>query len=151
MKILIVYHSRYGNTKKVAEFISEGLKVNEEIQISIEYVKEVDLTKTYVYDLFLIGSPINLGGLDRSIKKFIKNLSKSSLKGNYFAAFDTFLNERDRGKALNKLEKLIAKKLLNAKIITPGLSIKVNKIEGPITEEDLIKCKEFGDMLIKQI
>ena len=151
MKALLVYHSRYGNTKKVAELISEGLKSVRDISISIEYVNDVDLTKTDVYDILLIGSPINLGGPDRSIKKFIKNLSKAPLKGNLLAVFDTYLNEKDRRKAVNKMEKLITKKIHDVKMVSPGLSIKVSEIEGPIVDEDIAKCKEFGEMLNKQL
>jgi len=151
LKALFVYHSRYGNTKTVAELIAEGLKVKENIQISIEHVNDVDLTKTDIYDLLLIGSPINLGGPDRSIKKFIKNLSKASFKGTLYAVFDTYLNEKDRQKAVNKMEKLINKKIPDVKMVSPGLSIKVSEIEGPIVEEELIKCKDFGEMLTKHI
>jgi len=151
MKALLVYHSRYGNTKKVAEQISEGLKGIEDIQISIEHVNDVDLTKIDIYDLLLIGSPINLGGPDRAVKKFIKNLSKAPLKGNLYAVFDTYLNEKDRGKAVNKMEKLIIRKIPDVKMVSPGLSIKVSEIEGPIVKDDLNKCREFGEMLIKQI
>ena len=151
MKALLVYHSRYGNTKKVAELIADGLKTIENIQISIEHVKDIDLTKADIYDLLLIGSPINLGAPDRSIKKFIKHLSKAPLKGNLFAVFDTYLNEKDRQKAVDKMERLIIKKLPDVKLVSPGLSINVNKIEGPIVKDDLIKCKEFGEMLIKQL
>jgi len=151
MKTLLVYHSRYGNTKKVAELISEGLKSGKDVQISIEHVNDVDLTKMDIYDLLLIGSPINLGGPDRAVKKFIKNLSKAPLKGNLYAVFDTYLNEKDHGKAVNKMEKLIIRKIPDVKMVSPGLSIKVSEIEGPIVKDDIKKCREFGEMLIKHI
>ena len=151
MKALLVYHSRYGNTRKVAELIAEGLKSIKNIQISIEHVKDVDLAQSDIYDLLLIGTPINLGGPDRSIKKFIKNLSKASFKVTLYAVFDTYLNEKDRQKAVNKMEKLINKKIPDVKMVSPGLSIKVSEIEGPIVEEELIKCKDFGEMLTKHI
>ena len=32
----------------------------------------------------------------------------------------------------------------------PGLSIKVGGMKGPIVEEDLSKCKEFGIKLAKK-
>jgi len=151
MKALLVYHSRYGNTKRVAELIVEPLKNIENMHISIEFVKDVDLTKSDIYDLLLIGSPINLGGPDRSIKKFIKKLSRAPLKGKLFAVFDTYWSAKDCQKAVNKMEKLIIKKIPDVKLVSPGLSVQVSEIEGPIVKDDLIKCKEFGELLIKQI
>ena len=151
MKALLVYKSRYGNTKKVAELISEGLKSGEDVQITIKHVKDVDLTKPEFYDFLLIGSPINLGSPDGSIKKFIKNLPKNPLKGKIVAVFDTYYQARDRQKAVNKMEKLITKKIPNVKLVSPGLSIQVSEIEGPVVKGDIPKCREFGEMLTKQI
>ena len=136
---------------KSAELISEGLKDIEDIQISIEHVKDVDLSKPDIYEFLLIGSPINLGGPDGSIKKFIKKLPKNPLKGKIVAVFDTYYQERDRQKAVDKMEKLIIKKLPDVRMVSPGLSIQVSEIEGPIVEEELIKCKDFGEMLTKHI
>ncbi len=55
------------------------------------------------------------------------------------------------GKVVKKMEQQISKKLPDSKILSPGLSIKVSGMKGPIVEEDLPKCKEFGEMVIKQI
>ena len=150
MKVLIVYESKYGNTKKVAELIAEGVKTSEDIQISIENVNDIDLTKGEIYDLLLIGSPNHMGGPTKSIKKFITALSKAPLKGNSVAVFDTYM-KKDIGKAAKNMEQLISKKLLDLKILSPGLSIKVGGMKGPIVEEELQKCNEFGETLIKHI
>jgi flavodoxin len=149
MKVLIVYESKYGNTKKVAELISEGIKSGGEHEISIENVNDIDLSKDEIYDLILIGSPNHMGGPTKTIKKFIDKLPKSPLKGKSFAVFDTYM-KKDEGKAVSKMEKRINKKLPDLKKLSSGLSIKVGGMKGPIVEEDIPKCKEFGDKLIKQ-
>lgn len=150
MKILIGYESKHGNTKKVAELISEGIKVGGDNEVSIENVNDVDLTKSDIYDLLLIGSPNHMGGPTKSVKKFLKNLTEAPLKAKSIAVFDTYM-KKDIGKAVNKMEKQISKLLPDSKILSPGLSIKVGGMKGPIVEEDLPKCKEFGKMVIKQI
>ena len=150
MKVLIGYESKYGNTKKVAELISEGIKAAEDHEVSIENVNDVDLSKSDIYDLLLIGSPNHVGGPTKSIKKFINALSEAPLKGNSFAVFDTYM-KKGIGKAVKKMEQQISKKLPDLKKLSLGLSIKVGGMKGPIVEEDLPKCKEFGEMLIKQI
>jgi hypothetical protein len=37
------------------------------------------------------------------------------------------------------------------KIVTPGLSIRVEGMKGPIAEEEFPKCREFGKQVATQI
>ena len=148
MKVLIVYDTKYGNTKKVAELIGEGISSTEGNEVIINNVKDVDLNKDDSYDLILIGSPNHMGSHITSVKKFIKKISEASLKISSFAVFDTYLT-KDFEKAVKKMEKQISKSLPNLNKASPGLSIKVGGMKGPITEEDLPKCKEFGIKLTK--
>ncbi|MFW9829472.1 MAG: flavodoxin family protein, partial [Candidatus Thorarchaeota archaeon] len=111
-------------------------------------VKDIELNKTDAYDLILIGSPNHMGSHISSVKKFINNLSKAQVKVNSFAVFDTYLS-KDFEKAVKKMENQISKKIPDLIKASPGLSIKVDGMKGPISEEDLPKCKEFGFKLIK--
>lgn len=148
MNVLIIYDTKYGNTKKVAELIGDGLKSVEENVITVENVKEIDLNKDETYDLILFGSPNHIGSYTANVKKFIKNLPKASLKGKSFAVFDTYMG-KDFEKAVKKMEKQINKVMPNLNKVSPGLSIKVGGMKGPIVDEDLPKCKEFGIKLTK--
>jgi len=148
MKILIAYGTKYGNTKKVAELIGEGLKTVEGNAVLIENVKDVNLEKDETYDLMLIGSPNQVGSHIGPVKKFIKKLASAPLKGNNYAVFDTYAG-KDFEKVTNKMEKQITKVLPNMKRVSSGLSIKVGGMKGPIVDEDLPKCKEFGIKLAK--
>ncbi len=148
MKILIVYDTKYGNTKKVAELIGEGLKKVEGNTVSVENVKEIDVEKEQTFDLILFGSPNHAGSHTNTVKKFIENLPNASLKGNSFAVFDTYMGENFE-KATGKMEEQITKVTPNMKKLSSGLSIKVGGMEGPIVDEDLPKCKEFGIKLAK--
>ena len=149
-KVIVVYESRYGNTKLVAETIVEGMREVEGIETVLSELKEVDLNKIPDYDVILIGSPNHFGGPTRGVKKFIDKLGKLTLKGKLFAVFDTYLG-KDFEKAVNKMEKRINEKVPRLKQITPGLSIKVQGIKGPILEAELPKCKEFGNKIATQI
>ena len=71
MRVLIGYDTKYGNTKKVAELIAEGIKTVEENEIDINHVNDVDLSKDLVYDLIVIGSPNHMGSHTKKVKKFI--------------------------------------------------------------------------------
>lgn len=89
-----------------------------------------------------------MGSHTKSVKNFINKLSKNPSKITSFAVFDTYAS-KDFEKAVKKMEKQINEKIPDLEKATSGLSIKVEGIKGPITEEDLPKCKEFGINLIK--
>ena len=106
-------------------------------------MKDVDLEKEETLDLIIVGSPNHVGSHIGTVKKFIKKLPKASLKGDSFAVFDTYMG-KDFEKATGKMEKQITKVMPNMKKLSSGLSIKVGGMKGPIVDEDLAKCKEFG-------
>lgn len=150
VKALVVYESKYGNTKRAAETIVEGMKEAGEVEASIKELKGVNLEKVADYDVILVGSPNHFGGPTRGIKGFIDKLGKLRLKGKMFAVFDTYMG-KDFEKAVKKMEKRIGEKAPELKKIASGLSIRVQGIKGPIVENELSKCKEFGKSIIAQL
>jgi len=149
-KVIVVYESKYGNTKLVAETIIEGIRQVEGMEAVLHEVKEVDLHQIPSYDAILIGSPNHIGEPTRGVKKFIDKLGKLGLEGKLFAVFDTYLG-KDFEKAVKKMEKRINEKVPGLKIISPGLSIKVQEMKGPVVEGELPKCKEFGTKIATQM
>ena len=142
-KCLLVYESKYGNTKFVAETIAEGIREVSDNQASIYELKEIKLKQPPDFDMVLIGSPNHMGGPTGGIKKFINELGKLDVKGKYAAVFDTCM-AKDYEKAVKKMEKQINEKVPELRLLTPGLSIRVDGMKGPITEGEIPKCKEFG-------
>jgi len=149
-KVMVVYESKYGNTKLVAESIIEGLRGVSGVDVVLSEVKEVDLNQLIDFDAILVGSPNHMGGATRSIRKFIDRLGKLNLEGKLAAVFDTYLAE-DFEKAVKKMEKQIGQKVPGLRLAAPGLSIRVEGMKGPITEGELPKCKEFGAKIATQI
>ena len=150
MKALIVFESRYGNTKRVAEVLVEGMQHVEGIETVQSEVKDVDLTTIPSYDAIVIGGPNHMGGPTRGIKKFIDKLGTLPLEGKWFAVFDTY-GGGDFEKATKKMEQRIHEKAPMLKMIAPGLSIKVQGMKGPISEGELPKCKEFGTTIATKL
>jgi menaquinone-dependent protoporphyrinogen IX oxidase len=56
-KVIVVYESRYGNTKLVAETIIEGMRQVKGVEAFLSEVKEVDISQVSSYDAILVGSP----------------------------------------------------------------------------------------------
>ena len=161
VKVLVAYDTKYGNTQRVAELIAEGLKAAG-AEAVIENMKKVNVDEAAGFDAILMGSPNHMGRPTRTFKKFVGKLQKANLTDKSLAAFDTYVGQKDEQekihpgggefqKALRRMEDQLKAKLLNLKLITPGLSIAVGGMKGPILDADLPNCKEFGQKLVLQI
>lgn len=146
----MVYYTKYGNTRLVAEKVVEGIREVEGMETAIGDVEGVDLNSVADCDAILIGSPNHWGGPVSGIKKFIDELGKHDLKTRWVAVFDTYMRG-DFEKAVKKMEKRINERAPKLELILPGLSIKVGGMKGPIMEGELQKCKEFGKKIATQI
>ncbi len=149
-KAIIVYESKWGNTRLVAESIAEGMKEDSGIQAVLKEVKAVNLNEISDFDAILVGYPNHIGRATASIRKFIDKLGKLGPEGKQAAVFDTYIGG-DFEKAVKKMEKQIREKVPGLKPIAPGLSIMVKGMKGPITDGELPKCREFGVRIAKQI
>ncbi len=143
--VLLVYESKYGNTRQVADEIAAGIG-NAGGEATLSHVKEVDPAHFADYDAILIGSPNHVGRPVGSVKRFIDALDRPELEGKTVAVFDTCLGY-DLGKAVGRMEKRIVDKAGRMALFSPGLSIRVNGIKGPIADGELPKCREFGASL----
>ena len=103
-RVFIVYDTKYGNTKVVAEKIAEGMGELKGMETEVSDVKKVDLKEIESFDAILIGAPTHFGGPSRTIMKFIDKLSGLKLKAKGVAVFDTFLGE-DFEKGVKRMEK----------------------------------------------
>jgi len=149
MKVLIAYDTKYGNTKKAAELITDGINSVEGNETIINNIKDIDLSKDETYELILIGSPNQYASPTKTIKQFINKLSEAPLRGNSFAVFDTYQLSKHFEIAVKKMEKQISESMPDLIKASPGLSIRVGGARGPILEEGLPKCREFGIKLVK--
>lgn len=149
-KAIIVYESKWGNTRLVAENIAEGMKETSGMEAMLREVKAVKLTEIGDFDTVLIGSPNHIGRATASIRKFIDKLGKLGMDGKRAAVFDTYIGG-DFEKAVKKMEKQIREKVPGLKLIAPGLSIEVKAMKGPIAEGELAKCRDFGVRVAEQV
>jgi menaquinone-dependent protoporphyrinogen IX oxidase len=149
LKVFVVYDTKYGNTKLVAEKIVDGMRKVDGIETVIADVTEVNFEEVASSDAVLIGSPNHVGRAARGIDAFIDKLSKHDLKTKWVAVFDTHMMQDMRAHA--KMEERIGEKVPGLKLITPGLSIKVDGMEGPIAEGELLRCIDFGEKIATQL
>jgi len=91
--VLIVYYSRTGNTKKMAELIAEGVK-REGLTVTVKDVKEVSASELLKYEAIVFGSPTYYGTMAAEIKKLLDDSVKfhGKLDGKIGAAFASSAN-----------------------------------------------------------
>lgn len=151
-KIFVVYDSKYGNTKLAAEIIVEGIREIEGVEVTVGYVKEIDIGKLVDCDAIVLGAPNHMGRPSQAMKKFVNRLAEQDLKANDAAVFGTYSGKtRNPDRAVKKLEKMAEKMLPKLKLISPSLSIRVRGIPGPFAEGELPKCKDFGRKIANQL
>jgi flavorubredoxin len=145
MKVFILYDSKYGNTKTVAENILESLKQVEDIEVDINYIKDIDPHSVISYDALILGAPNHMASPSRAMKSFVDKLAKLNVKAKSLAVFGTYSGRiRLTDRAVKKMEKIVEKAMPNLKLLSPSLSIRVKGVTGPVADGELPKCQEFG-------
>jgi len=92
-KALVVYYSRSGNTKKMAELIADGIK-KEGVEAVLKDVKDTDADELLKYDALVLGSPTYYGTMSAEIKKLLDDsvTFHGKLEGKVGAAFASSAN-----------------------------------------------------------
>ncbi len=92
-KALIVYYSRSGNTRKMAETIAEGIR-KENVEADVRDVKDVTPADLKAYAAIIVGSPVYYGSMAADIKKLFDDSIRihGKLDGKIGAAFASSAN-----------------------------------------------------------
>ncbi|MFW9801818.1 MAG: flavodoxin family protein [Candidatus Thorarchaeota archaeon] len=150
-KTIIIYESVYGNTKKVADAIAEGIRESGEIDCIIAKTGEVhhtdDLAK---YDAVIFGSPNHNQDPSRNMLKFIERAGIVDLDTKIGAAFDTYTGG-NKGIAVKKMEQVIRQKMACITFVIDGFSAKVEGRKGPLAEGEIDRAIEFGKQVAAKI
>ncbi|MDD5006224.1 MAG: flavodoxin family protein [Candidatus Omnitrophica bacterium] len=92
-KVLIVYYSKSGNTKKMAELIKSGVE-KEKLDVVLQDVKDTGVEDLLGADAIIMGSPVYYGTMAAPLKKlFDDSVSHhGELDGKIGAAFSSSAN-----------------------------------------------------------
>jgi menaquinone-dependent protoporphyrinogen IX oxidase len=147
MKGIVVFDTSYGNTKRIAETISETLKESG-IQVDVFYVKEVKKLSVKDYDFLVLGSPTKFGTMSFAIRFFLGKVKREEWMNKPFAAFDTENPEnieREEGSAAEKIAEKLKEKQMNQ--LLPVLKAVVLGWKGPLQEGEIERVKEYAGEL----
>jgi NAD(P)H dehydrogenase (quinone) len=92
-KVLIVYYSRSGNTKKMAELIKNGVE-KERLEVELKKVEDTKVDDLLKADVIIMGSPVYYGSMAAPLKKLLdESISEhGSLDGKIGGAFSSSAN-----------------------------------------------------------
>ncbi len=93
MKVVVIYYSRSGTTKKMAEIIADEISKSD-VSVDLFSVSEITATQLLEYDGIIVGSPTYYGTLAAQIKElFDKSVAfHGKLDGKVGAAFSSAAN-----------------------------------------------------------
>lgn len=148
-KAIIVYESLYGNTKKIAEAISEGINKVEGVECLIKKTGEIHTDDLCDYDAILFGCPNHNQGPALNLVKFIDRASIVHLNAKTGAVFDTYTGG-NKEVAVKKLKTILLEKLPGI-ALTGMLSAKVTGRKGPLANGEETRAQEFGKEFGKTI
>lgn len=93
-KVLVLYVSDYGSTKKIAEKVAEGVTSIDGAEVLIKTAEEASAEDMISSDAVIVGSPVHMGSPDWRVKKFIDEICsglwvKDLMAGKVGAVFAT--------------------------------------------------------------
>jgi menaquinone-dependent protoporphyrinogen IX oxidase len=153
---MVIYDTSYGNTKKIAQTITETLQESG-IESDLFYVKDVKKLSGKDYDFLVMGSPTKFGTMSLTVKFFLGKVKDEEWMNKPFAAFDTENPEnvekaRTENKEWSAAEKIAEKlKEKNMKQLLPVLKALVLGQKGPLVEGEIEKTKDYAKQLAAKL
>jgi flavodoxin len=138
MQSLIIFDSNFGNTKKIAEAIAQGIGEDARM-ITVANFQPHDLTDV---QLLIVGSPINGWRPSEKMGKFLASLQDGQLRGYKVAAFDTRVKLFIHGDAASKIAKELTH--VGASMVAEPEAFFVQGKEGPLLEGEEGRAKVWG-------
>lgn len=149
IKGIVIYDTSYGNTKKIAETLTDTLKESG-IETDLFDIKSVKQLNAKNYNFLALGSPTKYGTMSFAMKFFLGKVKSEEWKNKPFMAFDTENPENvEKSRAENKnwsAAEKIAEKLRekNMTEVLPVLKGLVQGWKGPLVEGEVERTKDYA-------
>ena len=151
-RILIIYHSKTGNTEAMSEAVEAGVK-REGLEVVRKKIEEASVDDLLEADGIIIGSPTHFAAVSAEVKKFIDESIKhyGKLEGKVGAAFSS---SGDLGGGSETAILDILRGFLVHGMIVPGSS--TGGHYGPVSvgapnQERKEVCEAFGARIAKLV
>ena len=144
MDVSLIYYTKFGNNAALASRLSERLEsLGHTVQLfSVSEVQPDDIPDS---DLYLVGSPTQVGTLPIKMSRFLGRIKPR--EGGHFAVFSTRA-ERESG-AVGVIKSVLTE--YGLKRLIPDLVISVKDLRGPMEEDWENKAEAWADSLNTKI
>ena len=137
-KILIVYHSQTGNTKKMADAVAEGAESIEGVDVVLKKAADAVLEDLLSADGLAIGTPENFGYMSGMVKDFFDRTYPDAQEKVFRKPFVVFISAGNDGTGALRAIERIALGYKFKTVFQPVIA------KGEITKEILQQCIELG-------
>ena len=146
--VLILYHSKSGNTEKMANAIAEGVRPSS-AEVTLESIEKFQTSQLTKFDCLVIGSPTYFSNVAWQVKKLIDesivHYYGGKLKGKVAGLFTSSGTKRDGKSTLKMLE--VAFGFHHGMKVMEG----VLRVDGEKDEEVREMCREYGKRLVTEL
>ncbi len=147
-KVLILYYSGSGNTKRMALAIADSMRSGG-IDVTVEEAERFDVSLLPNYEGIVLGSPTYFSNVAWQVKKVIDesivHYGGGKLKGKVAGIFTSAGTSRDGKDCLRMLE--IALGFHHRMKVVEGIL----RVDGENESEVEKRCQEYGKRLLKEI
>lgn len=141
-KVLIVYATRTGETRKIADLIAEGIRFSG-IEVSVIDVKDIKTEKDLQgYNALVFGSATYHGGMMKSMETLLFLAEKAQLENKIGGAFGAF---GWSGEAPDRIYDTM-KNIFNMNMVSAPLRLKSGSLGGGIQ-----MAQDYGREIAKKI
>jgi flavodoxin len=124
-KCVIVYWSRFGNGKRIVEYLAEKLK-EKNLSVNVYRTDESDPAHMVDADVYVFSAPAEAFNIQRNMRRFLKKMG--NMDGKRYCIINTHGMKRNW---LYKMERILSKKnmikIAEADFIIKGKDIKDGK------------------------
>ncbi len=136
--VLVCYLSRTGNTKKMAEFLAEGVRMTGNT-VELKKISEVKSGKDFEgYDGFVFGCPTYHRDITEGMKRFLFMAEEAKLVGKIGGAFGSFTHSGESASMIYDTMLYVFKMDM---VDLGALDLKEHLLE---TDEGVHACQDYG-------
>jgi flavodoxin len=136
--VLVCYLSRTGNTKKMAEFLAEGVRMTGNI-VELKKISEIKSGKDFEgYDGFVFGCPTYHRDITEGMKRFLFIAEEAKLVGKIGGAFGSFTHSGESASMIFDTMLYVFKMDM---VDLGALDLKEHLLE---TDEGIHACQDYG-------
>ncbi len=141
-KVLLVYSTRTGETKKMAELIAEGIRIggNQADVVNVTAIKNEKNLQGY--DAYVLGSATYHGEMMQSMKTLLFLTEKAGIEGKVGGSFGAF---GWSGEAPGRIYDTM-KNIFKMKMVGGPLRLKSSSLDGGIT-----MAQDYGKEISKKL